>query len=356
MKKIPILFLSILMAIVGNCIIPTQNSYAAYQEDDVTWWTVDELLEFSTRQENEANEICGSSIGCRQELYFNNLESTDDRYRAVDRLFQSQFNITSINPEQETMEVLFFDQDAMLRQMGIEEHHPLSYIFLAWFNQPNTNIGNYTHERPDAEQFPDDLHVVYSSGTHLGANFPSNQKFILPIQQTDLKNNPLGRIYVATFGEQYNSKGFINYSDCINAEDYTPGTECQLMITADHASKFMPPRNNLSNNLSLTSLENESQNENSSETTSETSNTTPTENKETGDESTTRDNTTDKDIISTDFNVTNLNASESTTIKAPETGANTASCEKVIEFPWWLVALLIIGDVTVIWFFWPRRR
>ena len=355
MRKSPVLFSIILMAVVGNSILLNQSSYATYQENNITWWTVDELLDFSIQQEREISDMCGNNIGCRQEQYFNNLEREDGRYRALDRLRQSQFNITSINPEQETIEILFFDQDAMLSQMGIEEHYPLNYVFLAWFNQPNGNIGNYTYSRPDIEQFPDDLHIIYSSGTHLGANFPSNRKFNLPTQQTGLKNNSLGRIYAATFGEQYNSKGFVDYSDCINAEDYTPGTECQLMITADYASKFMPPRNNLNNNFSLTSSDTESQNENNTGISNDKSDTALEEDKKIGNDTDTQGDIYDKDKTITSFDVASRDVLNSTMAKAPETGANTASCEKVIEFPWWLIILLIIGDIAVIWLFWPRK-
>ena len=46
MKKIPIL-LSILTASLGNIAFLTSTSSAMYQEKDTTWWTVEELLDFS---------------------------------------------------------------------------------------------------------------------------------------------------------------------------------------------------------------------------------------------------------------------------------------------------------------------
>ncbi len=45
---------------------------------------------------------------------------------------------------------------------------------------------------------------------------------------------------------------------------------------------------------------------------------------------------------------------------APNTGggimAEDAKCEKRIEFPWWIVALIAAGEVLIIWWFAPNHR
>ena len=39
--------------------------------------------------------------------------------------------------------------------------------------------------------------------------------------------------------------------------------------------------------------------------------------------------------------------------KAPNTGAQPCMT-KSIEFPWWLGALIVIGNVAFLWAFWPK--
>lgn len=346
MRKIPIFTLSILTAAIGSFAVLQQNSFALYQENGVNWWTVDEMLEFSEQADAEMAEICGTNMGCYQELYFNRLEN-DEKYRALDRFYQTQFHIASINPEEETMEVLFLDQNPMLRQMGIDEHYPLDYIFMAWFNEHNPNITNYYYAYPDEAQFPDDLHIIYSSGEYQGGTFPSNQKFELPLNQTGLRDNPLGRIYLATFGEQYNSKGSVDYVSCLRAYDYTPGTDCHLMFSADYGEQYLPPRETIIQDADTVTLQANEGNDNPNGDNS-------------GSDNLDNSNTTSKQSDTLQENTTTL-AQETkqalqtpaTTIKAPETGDNTAGNESAIEFPWWLGLIIALNFSALLWLFWP---
>ena len=363
MKKIPIFTLSILTAAIGNFAILGQDSFALYQENDVNWWTVDEMLEFSHQVDVETTEICGTDTGCRQELYFNRLEN-DEKFRALDRFYQTQFHIASINPEKETMEVLFLDQNPMLRQMGIDEHYPLDYIFMAWFNQHNLNITNYYYAYPDEAQFPDDLHIIYSSGEYQGGAFPSNQKFTLPINHTGLRDNPLGRIYLATFGEQYNSKGSVDYVSCLRAPDYTSGTECRLMFSADNGEQYMPPRETPTQNNDIVTLQtNDGSNTSNSNDNNFDENSTNESNVTPGQSETQSENPDTKQPESSSENsVVITQGTEQASkaiptaipsIKTPETGDNTMGNESAVEFPWWLGLIVVLNFATLLWLFWP---
>ena len=349
MRKIPTALLVILTVSIANLAILRQNSFALYQENDIIWWSIDELMEFSRQVDTETEAICGDNISCRQEYYFNNLEGDNPKYRALNRLYQTQFRITSINPEAETMEVLFLDQNPMLRQMGINDgHYPLDYIFMAWFYQHNPNITNYYYAYPDEGQFPDDLHIIYSSGEYQGGIFPSNQKFSLPINQTNLSENPLGRIYVATFGEQYNSKGSIDYASCLRDPDYIPGKGCQLMISADYGEQFFPSKS--------TTLQNDELNINDTEENYQ-NHTEETENVEgygsaNSNTETLSDSFNNVKILSNDSKILETPS----VIKTPETGTFTPECNKVVEFPWWLALLLILGNTILLWLFWPKSQ
>ena len=44
------------------------------------------------------------------------------------------------------------------------------------------------------------------------------------------------------------------------------------------------------------------------------------------------------------------------TVKTPDTGVATEECTKSVEFPWWLIVLIVLGDAAVIWWFIPARK
>ena len=363
-KKIPII-LSTITALIGSPLLLQQDSSAMYRDDSTTWWTVEELLEFSDQVDQETDLVCGSDIGCRQDRYFNNLESEDGRYMALEHLYQSQFHVTSINPTAETMKVIFFDQDAMLRAMGVEEHDSLNYIFMGWFNEPNINVTNYNPELPDAPQFPEDLHIIYSTDEHPDASYPSNREFTLPINTTGLENNPLGKIYLATYGKHYNSQGSLDYRSCLTDPDYAPGTECSLMFTSDQSERYFPPKNNTEQNETLKQLTADSPddatepvvnslseaNDQSASDTAELS----TDGSTTQDSPATAEQDKDSTGQTSEMEATSTDKQEADTVKTPETGSYPSRHDRAVDFPWWLAILLVLGNGTLLRFFSPKK-
>ena len=327
MKKIPIVLLGLTMCITSQTFAGPSAS-AMYREQNATWWTVPELLEFKEQVEREEFETCGNNQGCKEELFFSHLESEETRYQALDMMLQSRFVITSINPGQEKIKVIYFDEEPMLKRMGIEEHDPLNHIFMAWFDQENHAITNYSYQYTYQNQFPDDIHLIYigDKESYSGTGFPANQEFELPIEVTGLSDNHLASIKVATFANQYNSMGQANYLSCTREYDYNAEVGCQIMYSAEQGSRYFPPRETTeaeipdgSSPLTQSSLEGNDKNE----------------------------------IIATSTKSTNEPIG---TIKAPETGTSTSECNKVVEFPWWLALLLVLGNATLLWLFWPKNQ
>ncbi|MBR0372630.1 hypothetical protein IJH72_01660 [Candidatus Saccharibacteria bacterium] len=421
MKKIPIL-LSIFSIFMGNLTIAPLNVSAKYREDETTWYTVDELLEFSEEVRTEEELLCGDNQDCRMELHFSHFEegAEHEKYRALYMLEESQFWVTSINPGQETISVLYFDEEPFLKMMGIEEHHPLDFIFLAWFDEINGAIGNYNHELPIEPQFPEDLHLLYAdeSLSYSSEGFPSSEQFNLPIAPTNLRDNHLGYIYLAVFGEYFNSKGYVDYSSCLTEPDYGDGVECRLMFSADRGYRYFPPRETIDEPETIEPTEKP---ENPTEPTSPINPENPTdltESKpltdpegpsnvtenpinenlldeamtETHQELKTSDdreenrtkyltvtektsstpgvvaysvsstnpvNPTDSTISraneSTKESVTSVNPLGEKEVSLPEAGELNPKCEQIVIFPWWIILLLIIGDAIILWFFWPKN-
>ena len=191
MKKIPILLLTLIFSALFSTLF-SANTQALYKDaDGATWWSVEELLEFSKIADAEEEELCGNNYGCREELFFSRFENEDERYLALNMLKEGRFWITSINPTEETLKVLYFDEDEMLKRWGIEEKEALDFIFLAWFDSINGQIGNYNHYLPIEPQFSDDLHLLYANyaESYDIKGFPANTPFELPINSTGLTNN-----------------------------------------------------------------------------------------------------------------------------------------------------------------------
>ena len=341
MKKISITLLGLTMCF-SHVILAGNSAFAMYKAPDATWWTVQELLDFKEQIKQEEFEICGQNQSCKEELFFTNLESEDTRYQALEMMLQSRFVVTSINPGQEKIKVIYFDEDPMLKRMGIEEHDPLNHIFMAWFNQDNSAITNYSYQYPYQNQFPDDIHLLYIGDKESfgNGNFPSNQEFELPIHQTSLANNHLASIKVATFANQYNSMGQANYLSCTREPDYTIGVECRIMYSTEQGPRYFPPRETIEQVQSSSDV---SSNEGPATLGSETLDNTQLSNSE--------------DNLNGLTSASPRNENESAnTIKTPETGTLTNECNKVIEFPWWLALLLMLGNATLLWLFWPKNQ
>lgn len=341
MKRIPVL-LTLMFCAIFSALFSAKTQALYKDEDGVVWWSVEDLLEFSEVADAEEEELCGEDLSCREELFYSRFESEDERYTALNMLKEGRFWVASVNPTEETLEVLYFDEDEWLKRWGIEEHQPLDFIFLAWFEQINGQIGNYNHYLPIEPQFSDDLHLVYADSSEsydINNGFPANKPFKLPINNTNIIDNSLGRLYIAVFGENFNSKGYTDYSSCLT--DYKEGETCELMFSPGRGYNYFP--------LRKTTIENE-----------------PSEN-------TIIENTESDEIEHTELiisqettedksNLEPQTVTEETLkpvspflIKAPNTGSYTNLCEKTIEFPWWFGGILLLGNITALWLFLPQK-
>ena len=329
MKKIPIFLLILITCATINLLVPLKTEALYVDDSGTTWWSVEDLLEFSKIAEAEEEALCGDDFDCRNELFFSKFESEDMRYQALEMLKEGRFWITAVNPTAETIEVLYFDEDEMLKRWGYEEIQPLEFIFIAWFDSINGEIGNYNHELPIEPQFSDDLHLLYADSAEPfdEEGFPADKPFGLPINSTNLIDNYLGYLYIATFGENYNSKGYLDYSDCL--EDYREGETCKLMFSPGNGYKFLSPREK--------TIENE-QNENNDEGNDG-------ELTGLGEVTYIEAQTPGEENETVSFSVP----------EAPNTGNYTGACEKVVEFPWWLTIILVLGNITALWLFLPSK-
>ena len=366
MKRIPILFLSILIS--SLLLVPIKPTSAMMEARGTTWWTVEELLEFYQEVEQEKEEECGDNQDCKMEFNFSMYEK-GPKYSALESFIQGQFWITSVNPAEETIKVLFFDEDMMLKQMGIEEKLELEHLYIAWFENWKTQVynGDYEHFY---DGYMEGLHKMYAGISSIdGPNWiPAWQELELSVAGSHLVENAQGIITFSVFAENnmFNAQGSTNYLGCLREPDYSYGTECKMYVSGDQGMSFFPPREqteeqNEETNVEIAAVapENEPiepEPEQEAEPTLEQSEGEMLEllQLEQSEEETLELSQSEQATLASETKPTILSVPEVATLKAPETGQGTAS-DDIDEAPLVLLALCLLGVLIAMWWFTPTE-
>lgn len=255
MKKIPILFLSIILS--GLLLSPIKPTSAMMKDKGTTWWTVEELLEFYQEVEQEKEQTCGDDQDCKIEFNFSMYEK-GPKYSALESFIQGQFWITSVNPAAETIKVLFFDEDMMLRHMGIEEKLELEHLYIAWFENWKAQVYNEDYEH-FYDGYMEGLHKMYAGISAIDGPgwIPTSQEVELSVAGSNLADNAQGIITFSVFAEDnmFNAQGSTNYLNCLRESDYTHGTECKMYVSGDKGISFFPPREQTNEQNEETNIE-----------------------------------------------------------------------------------------------------
>lgn len=384
------------------------------EENGTTWWSVEELLNFNQEVEAEKEAECGDNQDCRMEFGWSMIER-GPKYSALNNLLEGQFWVTSVNPTAETVKVLFFDDDMMLRHMGIEEKLEIEHLYLGWFDEWRGQIYNYDHDGFTNGTTPGS-HPLYDSTTEgIDAIVPW-QESELSVTGGSLIYNTTGKLDYALYAKynMFNAQGYFDYSSCLSAPDYQEGMECQMMVSGDQWISYFPPREQIdepeiTNNepevpfiepeiiydepenptiepeypaieqedpttepeISPVAPENhivESDNLLIEPEPQPTTNPTETITLEPeGDidlainelaqpfpsETSESKSPEETTPVLTQIVITEDN---SVTPKVPETGKSMKSSDHSTEMPWWFIVLNILGALFIIWWFMPVRR
>lgn len=359
-KKNPLLILTLTISTLAAT-VPNQAS-AAVRYDGTTWWSVAEMLDFYNQVEQEKADLCGGDTECMQEFDMAMVEK-GNKYSALNNLIEGQFWITSINPKEETVKILFFDEDRMFAHMGIKEEIRLKSFYLAWFDDWRGQIYNFYRPQFISGEI-EGLHTVYDSiaeGLDT-AHFPAWQEVEISVPGSGLLLNTSGKLDHAIFGTNgFNSMGYTDYSDCINASDYEEGAECKLMISGDKWMAFFPPRAEIVEPDPITTPDTSDTTDDPSEPGTIANATTgapePAPNEPTDDapeesgKGSVDTATSESKVASTAYTNSNIPP------RTPDTGAYPAEvCSREINMPWWIIALILAGNALLIWWFTPNRH
>lgn len=334
------------------------------EENGTTWWSVEELLNFNQEVEAEKEAECGDNQDCRMEFGWSMIER-GPKYSALNNLLEGQFWVTSINPTAETVKVLFFDDDMMLRHMGIEEKLEIEHLYLGWFDEWRGQIYNYDHDG-FTNGTVSGSHPLYDSTTEGVDAIVPWQESELSVTGGGLIYNTTGKLDYALYAKynMFNAQGYFDYSSCLSAPGYQEGMECQMMISGDQWISYFPPREQI-NESEITNNESEAPFIEPEIIYDEPEN--PTVEPE-GDINLainepiqplpSETNTSESTPFEETNPVTQIIITEDNSVvpKAPETGKTTKSSENTVEMPWWLIVLNVLGFLFIIWWFLPSRN
>ena len=356
------------------------------EENGTTWWSVEELLNFNQEVEVEKDVECGDNQDCRMEFGWSMIER-GPKYSALNNLLEGQFWVTSVNPAAETIKVLFFDDDMMLRHMGIEEKLEIEHLYLGWFDEWRGQIYNYDHDGFTNGTTPGS-HPLYDSTTEgIDAIVPW-QESELSVTGGGLIYNTTGKLDYALYAKynMFNAQGYFDYSSCLSAPDYQDGMECQMMVSGDQWVSYFPPRESIieqttTNEPSNNETGNDASGTQPSDPEVQLSNpemppvepeTPPSEQETTPAESIVSPSESEPLPTESEPSITEsenlpldtapmsiqviITEAESTLLKAPETGKSMKTSNHSIEMPWWFIVLNIFGALFIIWWFIPIRR
>ncbi len=398
MRKFPKHLLGSL--IIAASFIPTGQTFASIEVNDTTWWSTKEILKLNADIDDERKETCQSTdLNCI--IKFNDeLYNRGPKYRALSRLFSTFFWVTSINPADETVKVLYIDENLGARHIGIIHKQHLTGLHLSWFEGSADQIYNFNREEFLSGRIPG-IHVIYdATSEENGENWiPGWKEVELPAEAPGLAQNSSGIIAVALDAIESNLRGFQDYSSCFDDPDYTSGAECRLMFSADHGYRFFVPRPE--------STEQEEQPEEvkpeeqpkevkSEEQSSEVDPEGLSEETILGKEQSgepgqgikvSTKQLEEATLPTVDNNLSvrlSLDPAEGHPVglatlantqegsasyvdESPRSQSSPKGSESVnipmlgdrrmcSEFPWWIVVLLICADVIIMWLFWPNER
>lgn len=384
MKKLFFLIISTFIfsfAIVGS-------THATTFIDGAEYWSIDELLNLAFDYADELRYHCPrlnyeeefEYYMCIDNYYWNKhtnqetgewIEETKEEMALNHFKYEGSFLITSINPSRGIIRAVYHDLPWPLGGAVFDKKYDLDQFHFFWSEEEDFyKVYNTPNEFKNNVASPKDHIIFFGDALNNGENwFVANRELELP------KINPIdtAKAQGYYFYADATSQGEIGSSissmfdidECVNSPNYSDGMECRLMYSAESGKTYLPfeadtkpyykipyrslyvQENPTEQNIDEEGAEAELPSELTSEPTSNPEDPAP---EVVGPEL--------EELISELPTATTSNIEENqTTPAAPNTGvAIEPICEKTIEFPWWITLLVAMGEMLVLWWFFPIRK
>jgi len=408
------LFLPILLL---GTLISYSSAFATMQtEDGQTWYSAKEMMAITESDKKKVLSLCEEyDYDCWREVYDYMQSNRDVKYFIADLFAAKMFVPHVINHEKEEMKGIF--RDGALLDYGYAglAHYPMDAIYMAWFDIPTDGTFPTLSQLKNGEEV-DGMHELFVQRSYEN-EIPLGVEYEMPVAgKLASNNNYVINFHVA--GGAFTFTGTYDYSNCINSEKYQPGMECRFMMSDIMGSDYFPfwPEDESDTDLSFLEEDDGIDYEHILQPFDPFWDFLPdepiipeepvvTEEPAIPDEPTVPEEpiiteepiiqdgpivseepivtdepepatpnepiisdeppiipeksaTTEAPVIVEEQIVTS-NYTEDLPL-APNTGGGImvedAKCEKRIEFPWWIVALIAAGEVLIIWWFAPNYR
>ena len=379
MKKTTPIILSTLTLCTGLLGAVSPHRASAFTVDDgLVYWEINELLTLQAEVDAESTALCGDDGLCKEDYLMRLADSRGGIYRALDDFKHWRFMMSSVNPTTGTLGLYYDDVDPMMRRMGIMNGQPLDR-FQAFWVEPEYGydtdvypLSVYADEIANGTPRVGIHPILSKSTTKDGEGWltPKTETEFAIDMGSDLELNSGGSIYYyAGFADGNAMIGSINYRSCLESPDYQSDMLCrrvysrngfaylpfavEVAVETPDPDPIQPEPSSAQPTVpAAPALE-----QSSTPTTSDATTTREQPENRTALRSTTTPVTTEavaSDIPASDSvaSTTDLPASER--VEVPVASSNSHCAE--IQFPWWLVILLIAGDALVLWWFLPNRR
>ena len=341
-KKIT-LSLTLIMLFLG--LIPLDVSAAT--RNGKQYWTVEELIELSREKTLE-------------ELYEN-----DTPENMVTEMFNDfRIIVSRINPEKESVSVLYHNVDTTMQRFGEAEEEPLDEFHLVWlepyFPDPRTDftIGN----RPD---FVNQIHSgVLGEETHFlmtrsivndGPDWITpNIEVDFDTYENELSSNYTGTLFYAGRIGRWETFNAFEYGSCLENPAYEPGMDCHYVFYQDGTRDYLPS----------TVIENDRKPQEPEQPQGLEVSAEPTEPISVQEAPTAESTPVSESKISTSaLRVPERpSATEKGTsslddkVEVPLASKTSKMEKKAPGFPWWLVVFILCGIVIVFWWLVPAKK
>ena len=322
------LYLTTLTFLVG--FFPISQAKAITPDYSQDFWSLEEIMAVREDAKQEVIATCQDSpeFDCAERYHIENFFSRGSEYQAADNMNAFRYLITAVNPATNSVRVIYFDDDMLNYYMTgelIEEN--INELYMFWFDLGH--LGYDFYEQYHAGTLPDKTHLLFAR-ENLATSFPPNEEVTFELEG-DVKANYRNMIYyffVTESGIRYMDP--IDYNNCINHPSYKDGMECRLFYEKSEGGNpvYLPVETR-----DESALEEPVDNPNEEES---------------------------DPAPSGQGTATDVTEGMTSTPLAPNTGTSgesnntSTSCERRIEFPWWMIILIALGEIITIWCLLPN--